>query len=138
MTGQALTQGAHHIGLAVHDAALLRDFFCDTLGFTSVGGVEDYPACFVSDGTILITLWQCADPANATPFDRRANIGLHHLALSVSDDAALDRVHEALAARDDVEIEFGPGPMGEKMPVRHLLAHVPGGIRVEFATPFPR
>ena len=137
MTSQALTRGAHHIGLAVSDAALLRDFFCDTLGFASVGGVADYPSCFVSDGTMLITLWQCEDPATATPFDRRRNIGLHHLALAVADDAALDKVHAALSARDDVEIEFGPGPMGEKLPVRHMLAYIPGGIRIEFATPFP-
>jgi hypothetical protein len=58
----------------------------------------DYPAIFVSDGTVMITLWQAADPATAAAFDRRANIGLHHLALKVADTGALDALHTRLAA----------------------------------------
>ena len=76
-----LTHGAHHIGLSVPDLARAQSFFCDILGYSLVAEKPDYPAAFVSDGTTLLTLWQVADPQAATPFDRRANIGLHHLAL---------------------------------------------------------
>jgi len=85
----ALTRGAHHIGLAVPDLDTATRFFCDALGFSVAGERPDYPARFVSDGTVLLTLWQVSDPATATRFDRRANIGLHHLALAVADDATL-------------------------------------------------
>ena len=44
-------------------------------------GNPDYPAVFVGDGLTRITLWQIKDPVTAAPFDRRRNIGLHHLAL---------------------------------------------------------
>ena len=91
MTDKALTLGAHHIGLAVPDLHAARAFFCDALGYRTVGEVPDYPAVFVSDGTTLITLWQVEDPATARAFDRRKNIGLHHLALAVADEAALQR-----------------------------------------------
>ena len=84
---QSLTQGAHHIGLAVPDLDAARDFFCDALGFREVGGVPAYPAVFVSDGTTLLTLWRVADPATAQAFDRRANVGLHHLAVLRGDPA---------------------------------------------------
>ncbi len=53
-----LTRGVHHIGLTVPDLDQARDFFCGVLGFEEVGGVPDYPSIFVSDGTILLTLWR--------------------------------------------------------------------------------
>jgi hypothetical protein len=98
--------------------------------------LPDYPAHFVSDGTTLLTLWQVEDPAHAVAFDRKRNVGLHHLALGVADDAALESLADRLRGRSDVMIEFGPGPMAEGMTTRHLIAIIPGGIRVEFATPF--
>jgi catechol 2,3-dioxygenase-like lactoylglutathione lyase family enzyme len=54
----ALTRGAHHIGLAVPDLDTATRFFCDALGFSVAGERPDYPARFVSDGTVLLTLWQ--------------------------------------------------------------------------------
>lgn len=135
-TPTQLTTGAHHVGLTVLDIEEARGFFCDTLGYNTVGGVPDYPAHFVSDGSTLITLWQVEDPASAVRFDRKRNVGLHHLALGVPDDAALESLAERFRARGDVEIEFGPGPMGAGMTTRHMIAIIPGGIRVEFATPF--
>ena len=125
-----LTQGAHHIGLTVPDIAATRGFFVDTLGFDQVGEVEAYPAVFLSDGTTMLTLWQAEDPATATPFDRRRNIGLHHFALKV-DPAALPELHEKLVAHPDVEIEFAPEQLGE-MPVHHMMCFIPGGVRMEF------
>jgi catechol 2,3-dioxygenase-like lactoylglutathione lyase family enzyme len=124
-----LTQGAHHIGLTVPDIAATRGFFVDTLGFDQVGEVEAYPAVFLSDGTTMLTLWQAEDPATATPFDRRRNIGLHHFALKV-DPAALPELHEKLVAHPDVEIEFAPEQLGE-MPVHHMMCFIPGGVRME-------
>ena len=88
----ACTQGAHHIGLAVRDVAEARDFFVEALGFRVAAERPDYPAIFVTDGTTLLTWWQVAEPAGAAPFDRRANIGLHHLALRVADLDALRTV----------------------------------------------
>lgn len=125
------TQGVHHIGLTVPNLARTADFFTETLGFEKVGERPAYPAVFVSDGTIMITLWQCADPATMTPFDRKNVIGLHHFAIKMESQAALDTVHETLKAIDDVTIEFAPEPLGAG-PVRHMMCAIPGGVRVEF------
>ncbi|MBW4709514.1 VOC family protein [Roseobacter sp. YSTF-M11] len=131
MTKQPTTQGAHHIGLTIPDLAETRAFFTDTLNYEVIGEIPDYPACFLSDGATMITLWQAVDPYNAVPFDRKNVIGLHHLAIKVADDDALTALHKELASHDGVEIEFAPEPlMGG--PTRHLMCAIPGGIRVEF------
>ena len=129
-----LTRGAHHIGLTVPDLQQTRRFFLDTLGFQQVGEKPDYPAVFVSDGAIMITLWQAADPAAATPFDRKNVIGLHHVALSVADEAALKALHQRLTGTEGVAVEFAPEPLGEA-PFRHMMCAIPGGIRMEFIAP---
>jgi catechol 2,3-dioxygenase-like lactoylglutathione lyase family enzyme len=133
---QALTRGAHHVGLAVPDLEAAKGFFQDCLGYEQIAESPDYPAAFVSDGTTLITLWQVEDPATATPFDRRRNVGLHHLALAVADDDALAQVHDRVKAHPGTAIEFAPGPMGPGAGANHMICTIPGGIRVEFATPF--
>lgn len=132
-TNTALTHGAHHIGLTVPDLAATQGFFLETLGFEQVGEVPDYPAVFMTDATTMITLWQAEDPATATPFDRRKNIGLHHFALVV-DPAQIDALHEKLVASDDVRVEFAPESLGGG-PVRHMMCYIPGGIRMEFLAP---
>ena len=131
-----LTRGVHHIGLTVPDLDAAQAFFCDTLGFDQVGGVPDYPSIFVSDGAILLTLWRAADPINARAFDRRANIGLHHLSLAVADDAALDSAWGAVRAHPQVTVDVAPEPIRPGSATRHFLVFIPGGIRLEFATPF--
>lgn len=125
---QPLTQGIHHTGLTVPDVAVSAAFFSDALGFRPVGEIADYPARFLSDGVVMITLWQAEDPTTATAFNRRRGIGLHHLAFSVAD---LDATYAVLARRDDVQIEFAPELLGDG-PTRHLMCTVPGGIRIEF------
>ena len=132
----AWTQGAHHIGLAVRDVEAARDFFVDALGYGVAAERPDYPAIFVSDGTTLLTLWQVADPASATPFDRRANIGLHHLALRVADLDALRTVFARVQGHPGTVIEFDPEPIREGATTHHFICAMPGGIRIEFATPF--
>lgn len=126
----ARTQGAHHVGLTVPKLQEALRFFLEALGFEQVGEVPDYPAAFVSDGSLMVTLWQAEDPATATPFDRRKNIGLHHLALRVEDREALTALALELGARDDTEIEFEPEPLGET-DIRHMMCRVPGNIRLE-------
>ncbi len=131
---EPITQGAHHIGLTVPNIEATGAFFRDVLGFNQVGEKPDYPAVFFSDGTIMITLWQVADPSNAASFDRRNVIGLHHLALKVEGREALDALHADLAAHDDVEVEFAPEPLGAG-PTTHMMCAIPGGVRVEFIAP---
>ncbi len=133
-TATARTLGAHHVGLTVPDVAAARDFFVQALGFSQVGEKPAYPAKFVSDGTLMVTLWQAEDPAAAVAFDRRRNIGLHHLALRVADAAALDVLHGDLSRRGDVRIEFAPEPLGAG-PARHLMCRIPGDIRLELIAP---
>ena len=126
----AKTLGVHHFGLTVPGLGDARDFFVDGLGFEQVGEVPDYPAVFVSDGTVMITLWQAEDPDSAVAFDRRHVIGLHHLALRVADREALEVLHGELAARDDVQVEFAPESLGDG-PVMHMMCRIPGDIRLE-------
>ena len=131
MPQTAVTQGAHHIGLTVPDLAKTRAFFLDTLGFSQIGEVPDYPAVFLTDGSTMITLWQAENPDTAVAFDRKNVIGLHHFALKVGTAEALDALHARLKAADGVRIEFAPEPLGGG-PARHMMCAIPGGIRTEF------
>lgn len=128
-TPQPATEGVHHVGLTVSDLATAVAFFTDTLGHRVVGGKPDYPATFVSDGTVLVTLWQAAP--GATPFDRHHHVGLHHLALRVRD---LDEVAARVAAHAGVSIEFPPEPLGAAG-TRHMMCLLPGGPRLELIAP---
>ncbi|MBX2865257.1 MAG: VOC family protein [Leptolyngbyaceae cyanobacterium MAG.088] len=130
----AITQGAHHIGLTVPSIEATRDFFVNVLEFKQVGARPEYPAYFVADGTVILTLWQAADPDNATPFDRKKNIGLHHLALNVKDIDTLNSIYQTLIKTEGVNIEFPPEPSGNG-PAQHLMAYIPGGIRLELMAP---
>jgi len=127
----ARTQGAHHIGLTVPDIDAARHFFMDALGFTLVAENPDYPAVFVSDGVTMITLWRAEDPALATAFDRKTNIGLHHFALKVGSQSELNTLGQLLSDRDDVVVEFSPEPLGSSG-LHHMMCRIPGNIRVEF------
>lgn len=132
----ALTAGIHHIGLTVPNVVATAAFLESALGFKRIGGREEYPSIFVSDGVVTITIWQTRDPAIATPFDRKNVVGLHHLALKV-DPAQLDSIYESLTDRNDVHIEFGPEASGAS-PNRHMMCTIPGGIRLELFAPEPR
>ncbi len=133
MAQTSVTQGAHHIGLTVPDLDAAKTFFTDLLGFDLVREVPEYPAAFVSDGTLMITLWRAADPASCTPFDRKTVVGLHHLALKV-DGKGLDDIYGRLKGAAGVEIEFAPEPLRDG-PTRHMMCTIPGGIRMEFIAP---
>lgn len=126
----ALTCGIDHVGLSVSDIELSRQFFVDCLGWKVVGGNPGYPAVFVSDGSAVITLWQ-VDAEGALPFDRRKHIGLHHLALRVPSEEALDALFAHVASWPGVEVEFAPEAVGHAGN-KHCFVREPGGTRVEF------
>ena len=131
MSQNALTAGVHHVGLSVPDIRATRAFFIDVLGFEQVGEKPNYPAVFVSDGTVMLTLWQVADPNNAVPFNRKHCIGLHHLALRVASHRVLAMLHDRLLRTDGVAVEFAPEALGTSG-MQHMMCAIPGGVRVEF------
>lgn len=126
----AHTQGIHHLGLTVPDVKEASAFFVEALSFTQVQEVPSYPAVFVTDGVVMLTLWQAENPEKATPFNRRENIGLHHFALRLADTTTLALLHEQLSSRDDVTIEFAPEDLGESG-LQHMMCRIPGNIRLE-------
>lgn len=135
-TGPApvVTQGLNHIGFAVSDLTASADFFTDALGWRKAGGDPDYPAIFVSDGNMFVTLWQTTAPETTIPFNRKNNVGLHHMAFTIADVETLDELHTRLAAYPGVRIEFAPEPSGGG-PTIHMMIREPSGLRLEFAVP---
>mgnify|MGYP000085429638 FL=1 len=124
------TLGIHHLGLSVPDIKQTAAFFIDQLHFKQVGEKPDYPAIFVSDGTVMLTLWQIKQHNKMVNFDRCHNVGLHHFALNVANLEQLQYIHQRLAKLDDVNIEFSPEPLGN-LPIHHMMCTIPGGIRLE-------
>ena len=100
-----LTSGVDHVGLSVVDLDRSRDFFCNCLGFHVIGERPDYPAVFVSDGTAILTLWQVEAPDRCVAFDRRRNVGLHHLALKAGDPGQLQALHDRVVAWPGATVE---------------------------------
>jgi len=128
------TRGLNHLGLAVADLDRTTAFFTDLLGWEESGRDPSYPRTAVSDGAVRLTLWQVDRELENEAFDRRKNIGLHHLALEVPTEADLNAVAEKLQQAEGVEIEFMPELVGAG-PRRHMMCYEPGGIRVEFIWP---
>lgn len=131
MTSEVTTQGIHHLGLTVPDLAATRAFFIDCLGWKQVGEKPDYPAVFVSDGTIMLTLWQVQAANGGVKFDRKSNVGLHHVALRLKGEQALKDTFERVSKWPGVVVEFAPENLGAG-PVQHMMITEPGGIRMEF------
>ena len=129
---QPLTSGFNHVGLSVINLDISTRFFTDTLGWTLSGEDPDYPASFLSDGEMFLTLWQVSDPASAVEFDRKNNVGLHHLAISVPSFEALDEIYARVKEVEGVVIEFAPEP-AYGGPTKHMMIREPSGNRLEFA-----
>lgn len=127
-----ITKGSHHIGLAVSKLEESANFFTSLLGWKEVKRNEAYPAIFVSDGNIMLTLWATKEEP-AVPFDRHKNIGLHHVAFKVESEDDLNALHQRLADHG-THIEFAPEQLGPG-PARHMMCYEPSGIRVEFVWP---
>jgi Lactoylglutathione lyase and related lyases len=125
----SVTTGVHHIGLAVSNIEESAEFFTKLLGWEEVKRRDDYPAIFVKDDSLMITLWktQTEEPVK---FDRKTNVGLHHLALQVNSKEAMYQLLDLLK-QNHIEIEFEPTLRGEG-PSMHMMCYEPSGIRVEF------
>jgi catechol 2,3-dioxygenase-like lactoylglutathione lyase family enzyme len=126
-----LTAGIDHVGLTVLDLPKTVAFFVECLGWKQVGAKPDYPAAFVSDGKLLVTLWQVLKPGEAVKFDRKQNIGLHHLALRASSESAFAEIHQRVRTWPGVKVEFAPELLGGG-PKQHMMIYEPGGARLEF------
>lgn len=122
-------KGIHHLGLTVSDLDGSSQFFCELLGWKQVRKVEEYPAIFVSNEHVMFTLWQ-ADKIS-TPFDRKTNVGLHHVALHLESADELQELYQKLSSSDLVNIDFAPEFIGNG-PAKHMMVFEPSGIRIEF------
>ncbi|WP_232849815.1 VOC family protein [Bowmanella yangjiangensis] len=125
------TQGLDHLGLSVTDLGASTRFFTEALGWSFLGENTKYPSTFVSDGHIMISLWQVNNPLTAQRFDRKNNVGLHHLAISVTSYEALDNLYEKLKLVPGVVIEFSP-EIAYGGPAKHMMVREPSGNRIEF------
>ena len=128
------TKGINHLGLAVKDLSATTRFFVDVLDWKESGQDPSYPRTAVSDGTVRLTLWQVDHGQTVNAFDRRKNIGLHHLALEVESEERLLDVARKVAEYSGAKIEFPPELVGSG-PRKHMMCYEPGGIRIEFIWP---
>jgi lactoylglutathione lyase len=128
------TQGMNHLGLSVLDLGKTLRFFTEVLGWKESGRDDSYPRAAVNDGRLRVTLWQVDRSLDIQPFNRRQNVGLHHLALEVESEQQLHELAQTLKASADVQIEFMPELLGEG-PRKHMMCLEPGGIRIEFIWP---
>ncbi len=129
-TDQIETAGINHLGLTVRNLKETTGFFTEILNWEETGFDPDYPRTAVSDGQIRLTLWQAQSDASITGFNRKQNIGLHHLALAVSSEGKLEALAKKLQG-NNIEIEFFPELVG-KGPRKHMMVYEPGGLRIEF------
>lgn len=128
-SSNAMTRGAHHIGLTVSDLEASASFFVEILDWNEVRRVPEYPAIFVTDGHIMLTLWQ-AQVDSPVGFDKNVNIGLHHLALLVESEAVLNHIYQRVK-ENGAKIEFSPELLRDG-PAKHMMCYDPNGIRIEF------
>ena len=130
----AETEGLNHLGLAVRDLDRTTAFLTGVLGWEEIARDDSYPRNAVTDGQVRLTLWQVDHANPVTAFDRRTNVGLHHLALTVPTEADLDRLAATVQDWPGVEVEFMPEPLGGG-PRKHMMFAEPGGIRLELIWP---
>jgi catechol 2,3-dioxygenase-like lactoylglutathione lyase family enzyme len=127
----AKTKGCHHIGLTVSNLEKSAEFFTTCLGWQEVRRDERYPAIFVSDDSVMVTLWksQLLSPAE---FDKN-HIGLHHVAFMVGSEETLEECFQKIKA-EGLKIEFAPELLRDG-PAKHMICYEPSGIRVELIWP---
>jgi len=128
----AATNGIDHVGLTVANLEASKLFFTDCLGWRVFGSNPAYPAAYITDGVSKVTLWQVSDLRAFEGFDRKNNVGLHHLALKVPDRAALDTIFERVRSYPGVQVEFPPELSGGG-PKWHAMVLEPGGTRLELS-----
>lgn len=124
-----ITSGTHHIGLTVSKLEESAAFFTALLGWKEVRRNDEYPAIYVSDGKVMVTLWATKEQP-VCEFNKNKNVGLHHVAFQVASESDLNSVHKKLSS-NSVKIEFAPEQLGQG-PAKHMICYEPSGIRVEF------
>lgn len=127
-----ITKGSHHIGLTVSKLDESASFFTNLLGWNELRRDEEHPAIFVSDGTVMVTLWKTKSEPSM-PFSKDQNIGLHHVAFLVQSERDLDQLYKTIS-ESGLRIEFSPELLREG-PAKHMMCYEPSGIRVEFIWP---
>lgn len=127
----AATNGCHHIGLTVDKLEDSAAFFTGCLSWQEVRRDLNYPAIFVSDGSITVTLWQ-SQLINPVAFDKN-HIGLHHVAFMVNSENSLNECYQKIKEHG-YGIEFAPKLLRDG-PAKHMICYEPSGIRVELIWP---
>lgn len=127
-----ITSGIHHLGLTVSKLEESAKFFTSILGWKEVRRNDEYPAIFVSDGKIMVTLWAMKEQP-AVGRDKNRNDGLHHVAFRVGSESDLNAVYERLSSHG-VKVEFAPEPVRQG-PAKHMMCYDPSGVRVELIWP---
>lgn len=122
--------GFDHVGLVVHDLEASKTFFTEVLGFRLVGSDADYPAHFLDNGKAFVTLWRAVDPKTAVRFDRKKNVGLHHMALAVDSEKSLHSLYQVASNFPGVIVEFAP-ELFYGGPSKHMMIYEPSGNRIE-------
>ena len=123
-----ITKGTHHIGLTVSKLEESANFFTSLMGWKEVKRNVEYPAIYVSDGNIMLSLWAIKEEPSIQ-FNRHKNIGLHHVAFKIENEDDLNELHKRLAD-NGIKIEFAPEQLGQG-PAKHMMCYEPSGIRVE-------
>ena len=128
------TCGINHLGLSVLDLNQSARFFIDALGWTESGRDDSYPRTAVTDGHVRLTLWEVDHRLAVEQFNRRKNVGLHHLALEVRSEDRLNALAQSISNWSGVTVEFMPQLVG-KGPRKHMMFFEPGGNRIELIWP---
>ena len=132
MNNTALTNGCHHIGLTVNKLEDSATFFTECLGWQEVRRDDSYPAIFVSDGKVMVTLWQ-SQLLHPPAFDKN-HIGLYHVAFMVDTEEILNICHQKI--KDfGLKIEFKPELLRDG-PAKHMICYEASGNRVELIWPW--
>ncbi len=127
-----ITKGTHHIGLTVSHLEESAGFFTSLLGWREVHRNEEYHAIYVSDGSVMVTLWTTKEEPSAQ-FNKDRNVGLHHVAFHVANEGDLNTLYKRLT-NNGIKIEFAPEPL-QQGSAKHMMCYEPSGIRVEFIWP---
>ena len=124
------SRGIDHLGLTVRDIDETARFFVQVLGWKESGRDGSYPRTAVSNGMCRLTLWQATSDRSVNDFDRKQNIGLHHVAIEVPSKVDLTNAADAIRAFPGARLEFEPELVGQG-PRMHVMFYEPGGLRLE-------
>ncbi|WP_438465912.1 VOC family protein [Marinomonas sp. PE14-40] len=128
------TSGLNHLGLSVSNLNASKAFFVEVLGWEESGYDASYPRTAVSDDRLRLTLWQVDKSLNGEPFNRKKNVGLHHLAIQVESEEKLNHLYSKISDRVDCNVEFAPELLSGG-PRKHMMLAEPSGLRIELIWP---